>query len=148
MLLSDEYAISNAQVFNQVTHRVHIVANLEVAAAVLLRCLLVFVRDDVVVYNALDSGRFLIQVLLVLLDALLAAEVDTAIAQILLLALLGSTHRDPLHVCCSTITLRFLRVRSFGLMADQSERVDLNPLTLDQRGRGLDQELENRSVRL
>ena len=118
MLLSDENAISDAQVFDQVTHRVHIEADLEVAAAVLLRCLLVFVRDNEVVHDALDCGRLLIQVTLVLLDTLLAAKVDTAIAQVLLLALLGSAHRNPLHVCA--IAYGVLRVRPFGLMADQA----------------------------
>lgn len=148
MLLSDENAISDAQVFDQVTHRVHIEADLEVTAAVLLRCLLVFVWDDEVVHDALDCRRLLIQVTLVLLDALLAAKVDTAIAQILLLALLGSTHRDPLHVCSVARGIEVLRVRPFGLMADQAQCIDLNLLTLDQRGRRLDEELENRSVRL
>ena len=60
MLLSDENAISDAQVFDQVTHRVHIEAYLELAAAVLLRRLLVFVWDDEIVHDALDCRRFLI----------------------------------------------------------------------------------------
>ena len=60
MLLSDKNSVADAQVFDQVTHRVHIEADLEVAAAVLLRCLLVFVRDDEVVHDALDCRRFLI----------------------------------------------------------------------------------------
>lgn len=146
MLLSDENAISDAQVFDQVTHRVNIEAYLEVAAAVLLRCLLVFVRDNEVVHDALDCGRLLIQVTLVLLDTLLAAKVDTAIAQILFLALLGSTHGNLLQVCSVASNQWVLRVRPLGLVADQAQCIDLNFLTLDQRSRRLDQELENRSV--
>ena len=146
MLLSDENAISDAQVFDQVTHRVNIEAYLEVAAAVLLRCLLVFVWDNEVVHDALDCGRLLIQVTLVLLDTLLAAKVDTAIAQILFLALLGSTHGNLLQVCSVASSQWVLRVRPLGPVADQAQCIDLNFLTLDQRSRRLDQELENRSV--
>ena len=148
MLLSDEYTISDAQVFDQVTHRVHIKAYLEVSAAVLFRRLLVFVWDDEVVHDALDCCRLLIQVTLMLLDALLAAKVDTAITQILFLALLGASHRDSLHVCTVARSQWVLRVRALGLMADQAQCIDLNLFTFDQRGRRLDQELENRSVRL
>ena len=135
MLLSDENPVSDTQVFYQVTHRVHIEVYLEVSAAVLLRCLLVFVWDDEVVHDALDCRRLLIDVALVLLDALHAAKVDIAIAQILFLALFGCTHRLVLlHVCSIARSLEVLEVRPFGLMADQSQCIDLNRLTLDQRG--------------
>ena len=78
--MSDEDAVADAQVFDHVAHRLHVEAYLEVAAAMLLRRLLVFIRDDKVVNDALDCGRFLIQVTLVHLDALLATEVDTTVA--------------------------------------------------------------------
>ena len=79
MLLSDEDAVADAQVFDHVAHCLHVEAYLEVAAAMLLRRLLVFIRYDKVVNNALDCGRFLIQVILVHFDTLLAAEVDTTV---------------------------------------------------------------------
>ena len=60
MLLSDEYAVADAQVFDQVAHRVHVEKYLEVAATMLFSRLLVFIRDDKVVNNALDCSRFLI----------------------------------------------------------------------------------------
>ena len=133
MLLSDENPVSDAQVFYHVAHQAHIEVYLEVLAAVLLRCLLVFAWDDEVVHDALDCRRLLTHVSLVLLDALHAAKVDKAIAQILFLALFGSTHRVVLHVCSIFRSQEVLEVCSFGLMADQAQCINLNRLTLDQR---------------
>ena len=60
MLLSDENAIADTQVFDEVSHCLYIEAYLEVAATMLFCRLLVFIRDHEVVYDALDCSRFLI----------------------------------------------------------------------------------------
>ena len=52
VLLSDKGTVPNPQVLDEVGTRCHIVHDLEVATAVLLRCLLVLVRDYEVVYHA------------------------------------------------------------------------------------------------
>ena len=94
MFLSHKYTVADAQVLDQVAPhlRLHIVADLEVSATMLLRRLLVFVRNHKVVHNALYSRRFLVQIALVLFDRLFAAEVDTTVSQILLLTIDRTAH--------------------------------------------------------
>lgn len=94
MFLSHKNTVADAQVFDQVAShlRLHIVADLEVSATMLLRRLLVFVRNHKVVHNALYSRRFLVQIALVLFDTLFAAEIDTTVSQILLLTIDRTAH--------------------------------------------------------
>ena len=93
MLLSYKNAVADAQVLDQVAHRrFHIEADLKVSATMLLSRLLVLVRNDKIVHNALYRCRFLVQIALVLFDTLFAAEVDTTVTQILLLAINCTAH--------------------------------------------------------
>ena len=140
MLLSDKNAIADAQILDQVAHRVvHIEANLEMAASMLLSCLLVLVWDDEIIDDALYSCAFLIQIALMLFDTLLAAKVDATVAQILFLAVYGAAHGNSLHVdlaifarICSAE--RVLRTSSLRLMADKAKCIDLNLFTFHKSG--------------
>ena len=100
LLLSDEDAVADAQVFDHVAAHGHIVANLEVLTPVLLNRLLVLglVRDDEIVHDAFNCGCLMVKVVLMLLYALLASEVDIAIAEVYFLAILRGTKCVPLHI--------------------------------------------------
>ena len=112
MFLTDEHAVADAKIFDQVRSRIDVVLDLEMAAAVLLGCLLVLVRDDEVIDDSLDRCLLLIQVTLMLLNALFTAEKDKSVAQVLLLAFGHASHGDPLHVGRGVVgVLRVLRIR-------------------------------------
>ena len=51
LLLADEDSITNSQVFDEVDGSIDVVLDLEMATAVLLCCLLVFVWDYEVIYD-------------------------------------------------------------------------------------------------
>lgn len=70
--------------------------------------LLVLVGNYEVVYHAFDRGLLLVEVLLVLLDALLAAKEDEAITKVLVLAL---THGHVLVAGGVGVSRAHLRVR-------------------------------------
>ena len=119
----------------------------------LLRCLLVLIRNDKVVNNALYSRCFLVQIALVLLDTLFAAEVDATVSQILLLAIDGSAHWNPLHVhnhivrhTLFTGTNWFFWTRALWFVADKAKCINLNLLTFNQSCGALNDELEDRSI--
>lgn len=141
-----EDAIADAQVLDQVTVRVDIVADLEVLATVLLRRLFVFVRNDEIVDDSLNRRCFVVKVALVLFDALFAAEEHEAVAQVLLLTVHRCTERVPLHVVSDLSVHWRGRVSPLRVVADQAERVDLDFFAFDERGGALNGHFEHGGV--
>ena len=83
MLLTNKDSIANTEVFDQVLLSIRLVLDLEMAASMLLGCLFVLVWNHKVIDYMLNSSRFLVKILLVLLDTLLATKVDETISHIL-----------------------------------------------------------------
>jgi len=89
----------------------------------------------VVIIETYNSGLFLIQVRLMLLDAFLASEENVAISQVLLLSILDPAKADLAWQVIVTggIGRRLqLRIGPLRLVTDKTERVDLNLLAFNQ----------------
>ena len=80
-----------------------------------------------------DRGVFLVQVPIMLLDALLTAEEDVAITKILIFPFDGTAHGDSLHLIRGVVrVLSILWVGSLRFVTDKTESIDLDLFTLDK----------------
>ena len=86
-------------------------------ASVLFCSLLIFIRNNKVVDNALNCRCLLVKVVLVSLGALLAPKEDKAITQVHLLTIWRGSKSIPFDVIVVHIR-RCLRIGSLGLVAD------------------------------
>ena len=83
----------------------------------LLRSLLIFIRNNKIVDNALNCRCLLVKVVLVSLCAPLAPKEDKAIAQVHLLTIWRGSKSIPFNVIVVCIH-RCLRIGSLGLVTD------------------------------
>lgn len=130
LLLSNEYTVANPKVSDQIVAAFHIVLDLEVSPTVLLCSLFAFIWDHEVVDHVLDSGLLLIEIVLVLLQALFAAEIYDSIAQIvaqIVIVIMGWDVRVA-HCVCLGILLLTSAIR---LMRHKAECIDQNLLPFD-----------------
>ena len=80
-----------------------------------------------------DRGVLLVQVPIMLLDALLTAEKDIAIAKILILPFDGTAHGNPLHLIRGIVrVLSVLWIGSLRFMTNKAKSIDLDLFTLDK----------------
>ena len=86
-------------------------------ASVLFCRLFIFIWNNKVVDNALNCCCLLVEVVLVSLEALLAAKKDKAVAQVHLLTVCWGSERIPFNVIVVYV-IGCLRIGSFGLMAN------------------------------
>lgn len=80
-----------------------------------------------------------------LLDALLAAEEDVAVAQVSVLTATAGAHRvtwDVVVAGCVCLDAPEFRICPFGLVANEPKGIDLDLFAFNERGRRLDCQLE------